>query len=169
MWEILVFNLFFKIQSVAYPTLCVDTLGVQHGSSIGLYQCKSPNDLKKPQFRQVFLLRQHRDINVDLAYDDCLDHNNGKIILWNCGFKQENQYFRYDLDTKQIFCGPIRNHLCVDVEVKSKHLIATKCDGMKNSQKWNWGSVNETMLRNWSEYGKPIKDLQEIEDLKKLK
>lgn len=54
----------------------------------------------------------------------------------------------------------------MDVEGSTKKLIATKCDEGKKSQKWNWAFVNETMLRNWVEYGKPIKDLREIEDLK---
>jgi hypothetical protein len=57
----------------------------------------------------------------------------------------------------------------MDVEENSQNLISARCDKKKKTQKWNWGFVNETMLRNWSEFGKPIKDLKEIEDLKKIK
>lgn len=57
----------------------------------------------------------------------------------------------------------------MDVEESSKAIITSNCDSSKKSQKWRWGFVNETMLRNWSAFGKEILDFQEIEDLKNLK
>jgi polypeptide N-acetylgalactosaminyltransferase len=48
---------------------------------------------------------------------------------------------------------------------KLKTIFTSKCDESKKTQKWNWGFVNETMLRKWPDYGKPILDKIELEDL----
>lgn len=56
------------------------------------------------------ILRTHRDISIEGTNSDCLDFNDGKVLAFSCKFKQENQYFRYDLDTKQIFCGRKRDN-----------------------------------------------------------
>ena len=41
-------------------------------------------------------------------------------------------------------------------------------DREKVSQKWNWGFMNDTMLRNWTQYGKKIIDEQEYKDLQEM-
>lgn len=114
------------------------------------------------------MLRQHRDISVEFTDNDCLDFNHGRVLLFRCKFSQGNQYFRYDVDTKQIYCGPVRDNVCIDVEDQSKNLITSICNNEKKTQKFIWGFINETMLRNWIEYGKPIQDLLEVEDVKKI-
>lgn len=53
----------------------------------------------------------------------------------------------------------------MDINLKLKTLIVSSCDPEKITQKWNWGFVNETMLRNWVDYGKPILDEEELSDL----
>jgi polypeptide N-acetylgalactosaminyltransferase len=156
-----------QIQSVANPNLCIDTLGADREQQIGVYKCKS-DDLEHPEWRQMFTLRQFRDIRTDDHDTTCLDFNHNKILIYICKFKQENQYFRYDLDTRQIFCGPVRDQMCIDFDMKTKLLIYTKCDSSKVTQKWNWGFVNETMLGDWINSGKPILDQQEVLDLKRL-
>jgi hypothetical protein len=75
-------------------------LGADRDEPVGLYPCKG--DLVKPGYRQTYTLRIHRDIAIEDSNSDCLDFNRGKIIVYSCKFAQENQYFRYDLDTKQI-------------------------------------------------------------------
>lgn len=161
--------IFLKIQSVAHPSYCVDTLGASHNEPVGLYHCKSPYNLTKIEYRQTYTLRKHRDIAVELSDSDCLDANHGRVLLYPCHFRQSNQYFRYDIDTMQIICGTVRENLCMDVEEPSKIIFTSNCDRKKKSQKWRWGFVNETMLNNWSEFGKEILDFHEIEDLKNLK
>lgn len=42
------------------------------------------------------------------------------------------------------------------------------CDETKLTQKWDWGFVNETMLMDWSNYGKPIVDKIEKKLFEKL-
>ena len=57
----------------------------------------------------------------------------------------------------------------MDVDESSKIIITSTCDRKKKTQKWQWGFVNETMVRNWIEFGKEILDYQEIVDLRNLK
>lgn len=82
-----------------------------------------------------------------------------------CHNSQGNQYFRYDLDTQQIYHGVKRNQHCVEAEVKTQSVFVTHCDKTKIEQKWVWGFVNETNIRNWLSYGSKIVDKQEIIDL----
>jgi hypothetical protein len=153
-----------KIQSVANPVLCIDTLGAEREEPVGLYPCKG--DLNNTGYRQTFALRAYRDILIEDSNTECLDISRGKVLLYPCKFNQENQYFRYDLNTKQIFCGKKRDNNCIEMDPKMKTLFVAKCYENKNTQKWNWGFVNETMLRNWGKFGKPILDKIEQEDFK---
>lgn len=149
------------------PELCIDTLGAnanwQSPEHVGLYECW--DDLKNPGFRQAFRLRNHRDISIDGTNSECLDSNHGKILVYGCSFKQANQYFRYDLDSKQIFCGPKSDNICIDMDPTLETVLTSTCNSEKMSQKWNWGFTNETMLRNWVQFGKEIIDKDELEDL----
>lgn len=149
---------------MAKPDLCLDTLGADRGEPLGLYPCKG--ELTNPGFRQTYRLRLHRDISLENSNNDCLDSNQGKILLYNCKFMQDNQYFRYDLETKQIICGPKRNNVCMDMDPRLRTVFVSTCNAQKQSQKWTWGFANETMLMNWTEYGKEILDKIELEDLK---
>lgn len=140
-------------------------MGASGGESIGLYNCKSPENLTHIEFRQFFILGQHRDITVELSNNECIDYNAGKIMIFHCRFQQNNQYFRYDVDTQQIIVGPVRNHLCIDAD--DRQVIVTECDAERLTQKWNWGFVNVTMLKNWSVYGKKIEDEEEFRFFKR--
>lgn len=82
-----------------------------------------------------------------------------------CHGGQGNQYFRYDLDTQQIYHSVKRNRHCVEAEVKTQSVFVTHCDVARIEQKWVWGFVNETNIRNWLHYGSKITDPQEIIDL----
>lgn len=85
-------------------------------------------------------------------------------MLYACKFNQDNQYFRYDFDTQQIYSGRKRDNNCIDMDPKLKTVFIAKCHESKQSQKWNWGFVNETMLKNWADFGKPILDEMEKQD-----
>ena len=143
--------------------MCIDTLGADRNEPVGLYPCKET--LEKPGYRQTFKLRNHRDISIEDSNSDCLDANSGKILVYACKFNQENQYFRYDLESKQIFCGSKRDNKCIDMNPKLKTVIISPCNAEKKSQKWTWGFVNETMLKNWVGNGKEILDKAELTDL----
>jgi hypothetical protein len=147
---------------MADEKLCIDTLGVKVEEAIGLYPCKQP--LEDPGYHQTFKLRFFRDIYIEHTPSECLDFNHGKILKFHCKFKQENQYFRYDLKTNQIFCGKMQDNLCIDSDPRLRELWYAKCDSNKITQKWKWGVINETMLSDWANFGKPILDNQERKD-----
>lgn len=153
----------FQIQSVAEPHLCIDTLGAEREEPVGLYQCK--NTLDNPGWRQNYRLRNHRDISIEGSHNECLDFNHGRILVFTCKFKQENQYFRYDIDTRQIFCGPLRDNQCIDMNPTAKTVFYGTCNAESITQKWTWGFTNETMLRDWVYFGKPILDEGELADM----
>ena len=125
--------------------------------------------MEAPGFHQVFRLRKHRDIFINNTDSGCLEKEKGRIWFRKCTFLQlPNQYFRYDLNTKQIFGGPRRDNICIDTITNSNHLFMSFCDETKLTQKWDWGFVNETMLMDWSNYGKPIVDKIEKKLFEKL-
>lgn len=148
---------------MANPSFCIDTLSDERETQVGIYTCKG--NLSDPGWRQTFRLRVHRDISLERSNNNCLDLHNFKIINYHCKFNQDNQYFRYDLNTNQIYCGPKRNNLCVEVNMRTKLLTYATCNSEKLTQKWKWGFVNETMLNDWINFGKPIIDQQEMMDL----
>lgn len=150
---------------MANPEFCVDTLDTEREKQVGLYPCRK--NLTHPGWHQEFKLRNHRDISVEKSNSDCLDFNGNKILYYSCKFRQENQYFRYDLRTQQIYCGSKWMNQCMDYDLRTKLLIYAVCDEKKVTQKWKWGFVNETMMSDWLGYGNPILDAKEIEDLKK--
>lgn len=108
-----------------------------------------------------FRLRVHRDISIEDSKEECLDFNHGRILVFHCKFRQENQYFRYDLNTRQIFCGKMRENLCMDSDPIHRTVFYSNCDSNKLTQKWIFGSINETMLSDWAHFGKPILDHDE--------
>lgn len=66
----------------------------------------------------------------------------------------------------QIFWGPKRNNLCLDVDFETNQVIASKCDKHAKYQKFVFGKINLSMLKNWPEYGSKILDEKEVKDLK---
>lgn len=114
-------------------------------------------------------MRYYRDIS-DADMESCFDsYGEGakrELKTFSCHHGQGNQYFRYDMKTKQIIHGPVRNNFCVEVDIGTQSVYVTQCNKDKIEQRWIWGFVNETNLANWLTYGSPIGDAQEIQDLK---
>lgn len=137
-------------------------------SPLGIYYCGS--NKKRPQNNQHFILRYYRDIS-DADMESCFDSfgegTKRELKTFSCHHGQGNQYFRYNLKTKQIIHGPTRNNHCVEVDIGTQSVYVTNCNQNKKEQKWIWGFVNETNLNKWLTYGSPINDPQEITDLSK--
>jgi Ricin-type beta-trefoil lectin domain len=156
----------FQIQSFLNPSLCVDTYGRDEHSQLGLFHCA--DDLANPQTAQFFVLRHFRDIELKGTMF-CFDQDDaGGLATAICHHAQGNQYFRYDLDSKQIYHGSLSRDECLDMDetkTDTNAVFIAKCDENSLSQKWNWGFVNETALTNWSKFGTDIIDKQEIEIL----
>lgn len=135
----------------------------------GVYFCAE--NKVRPQDNQHFTLRFNRDIalaNLQDCFDSFGEGEKKEVKMFSCHNGQGNQYFRYDLNTMQIFHGAYRNRHCVETDIKTQSVYVTNCDDSKLSQRWKWGFVNETNVRNWLNYGSKIADSQEIEVLTKL-
>jgi Ricin-type beta-trefoil lectin domain len=120
------------------------------------------------------MLRFYRDISVGTyGHGGCLDvYGEGEkrdIRVEKCHFGQGNQYFRYDMDTMQIYHSAKHLDRCVEIHTETYTVFETKCNSTSNTQKFRWGFVNETNIRNWLGYGSRIVSQQEIIDLTKLK
>lgn len=102
---------------------------------------------------------------MDSCFDSYGEGSKRELKTFSCHHGQGNQYFRYDLNTKQIIHGPVRNKHCVEVNIETQSVYVTACNVKKLEQKWQWGFVNETNIRNWTKYGAPIGDAQELKDL----
>lgn len=100
---------------------------------------------------------------------DCLQHEKGSLGLTtsHCHFEQGNQYFRYDIDTLQIVYGAKRRNICVDANHGNLKVFLNHCDTKKETQRWTFGFVNTSSLKNWLKKGARILDEEEIQDLMK--
>lgn len=133
---------------------------------MGLYYCA--DDKANPQNSQFFNLRHFRDIELK-ATMFCFDQNeNGELATAICHHSQGNQYFRYNLDTKQIYHGSLYRKECIDMDetrTEAGAVFFAKCDESSPTQKWNWGWTNQTALDNWITNGVEIIDKKEVEAL----
>lgn len=100
----------------------------------------------------------------------CLDQDSeGTLVTGICHHAQGNQYFRYNLETKQIYHGSSHRHECIDMDetkTEAGSVFITKCNENSPTQRFNWGFVNETALTNWVSVGTDIIDKKEIAILK---
>lgn len=140
----------FQIENVGAPGKCVDSLG-QFYKEIGMYYCHS--NRVYPSGHQHYFLGHNRDIEFysDAAY--CIEPRNGRVELVACHHQQGAQYFRYDVESQQMFCGKNEDTCLEAGDIK---LVTKPCDANNKFQKWKWGSVNEENLRNWKVVGAKI-------------
>lgn len=98
------------------------------------------------------MLGHHRDIEYysDSAY--CMDSRSGKVELHACTHHQGSQYFRYDLETKQMKVREIEKQ-CLETDADGAKILIVSCNPAEIKQKWEWGHVNEENLRNWQSVG----------------
>ncbi|XP_039963282.1 N-acetylgalactosaminyltransferase 6 [Bactrocera neohumeralis] len=137
---------FGAIQSVAEPTLCVDTMGKPRHSKIGLYPC-APN-LKKPQRNQNWALSWHKDLRLRFK-TDCLDVQqqppNAPVWLWDCHGMGGNQFWYYDRAEKWLIAGK-GSERCLQAAPSKRAIYINRCDSDDPYMKWNFGNVNNTAL-----------------------
>jgi polypeptide N-acetylgalactosaminyltransferase len=137
-----------RLQSVANPSLCVDTL---NNKKLGLYSCAS--DKIHPHSTQYFAHSWQRDIRIKNS-DQCWDvseSGNAPVMLFGCHGMQGNQLFRYHVDTKSI--EHVISKRCLNADPENRKVFVANCDSGNEKQKWNFGFVNETALNNWESSG----------------
>jgi Ricin-type beta-trefoil lectin domain len=140
------------MESVAHPGKCIDTLGHFYKEA-GLYSCS--HNLASPHGSQFFFLGHNRDIEyyTDSAY--CLENYGSKLEVHACHHQQGKQYFRYNLDTQQMFAG-VKETKCLEADDGNAKVAIKICDSNEIKQKWKWGKVYEENLRNWANVGAKI-------------
>jgi hypothetical protein len=123
--------------------------------------------MQHPHEYQYFILRHFRDIQIR-GRSDCISNSirGNSFTYQHCHYNQGNQYFRYDIDTLQIYWGPKRNNMCLDVDEENNIIMANVCDTSRPLQKFVFGSIQLPMLRDWIGHGAKIVDAKEIEDLR---
>lgn len=134
----------------------------EHGAFIELAQCS--HNKTNPIQSQYFTLRHFRDIMLH-GKSDCLEGTGHGVFYARCHFEQGNQYFRHDLETQHLFWGRKQNNLCVDAHAETGRVYINYCDLFKETQKWVWGFSRVSWLRNWTKYGAPISDQNEVHAL----
>lgn len=148
------------------PLLCIDTLGGNEKAKMGLFPCA--DNMEDPQPAQFFTLRHFRDIELKGTMF-CFDQDqSGTLLTGICHHSQGNQYFRYNLATKQIHHGSNHRNECLDMDetkFDAGSIFISHCDSNSLSQKWKWAITNETALMSWIVNGAEIIDKKEIEAL----
>lgn len=120
---------------------------------LGLYRCS--NNKVHPSGHQHYFLGHHRDIEFysDAAY--CIESYGSSVRLAACHHQQGGQYFRYDVDTQQMFSQPSENK-CLEADSSSQKILLRPCNSQETKQKWKWGHIDEDNLRNWKSRGAKI-------------
>ena len=142
---------------------CIQTTDHDHGSLVSLAVCS--HNKTNPVHQQHFMLRYYRDIMIH-GKSDCLEGSEQSLTYARCHYEQGNQYFRFDVDTLQLYWGRKRHNLCVDADPKTLKVFIEQCDLEKETQKWIWGFSRVSSLRKWIDFGAKILDENEIADLK---
>jgi len=150
-YEMTTMKAYGTIQSVARPELCVDRIFGDSKNPIGIYKCDS-NSLN-PHTQQFFIMTKRNEIRF-FHSPDCWDTNSwdqkdGKILtkVYGCYYAGGNQYYHYNMAKQQIIHG---QDFCLELQIiNSTHrdLYFTKCIDDNETQKWKWGFVNETLMK----------------------
>ncbi|XP_013098327.2 N-acetylgalactosaminyltransferase 4 [Stomoxys calcitrans] len=142
------------IQSVAFPSFCVDTLGNGVNGGIGLFSC-APNKTH-PQETQFWSLSYFKDIRKHRG-DVCLDVSdsgeNATIWMWSCHNQAGNQFWSYDQEHQMIVHGIYRAS-CLEafVEGDTRAVYTNPCDKLNPRMRWTFGWLNQTAMDNfWSD------------------
>ncbi|XP_011293263.3 N-acetylgalactosaminyltransferase 4 [Musca domestica] len=136
------------IQSLAFPTQCVDTMGKNLNAAIGLFGCAE--NKTHPHSNQFWDLSHFHDIRNHKG-DVCLDvmdsHENATVWMWSCHNSGGNQYWSYDLEHQMIRHG-VNRRFCLEAFVANneKAVYMNACDKLNPRMKWTFGYLNETAL-----------------------
>lgn len=117
-----------------------------YDTPISLYLCNDSN-LKKPNELQNWKLTWHKNLRL-WARDECLQEN---IFVDFCRHdeRSDHQKWKYDINTKQLESF-WENKWCLTADIdREKKLFTRPCNASDMSQKWTWGNVNETALKNF--------------------
>ncbi|KAF6024533.1 GALNT10 [Bugula neritina] len=100
-----------------------------------------------------FDLSWHKDIRVHgrtMCWDVSTSVFHAPIIIFNCHGMKGNQFWKYNLETNQLYHQV--SNLCLDCNRDTKELYMSKCEDSVVSQKWEFTKMNSTALATlWKE------------------
>lgn len=96
-----------------------------------------------------FTLTLDKSIRYNDENDQCFESD--RLNLFNCHHQGGNQYFKFDLQTRQII-NP-KSNSCLSSDNINGTLFMSACDIKNQDQKWTWSYANQTALMNWNSTG----------------
>jgi polypeptide N-acetylgalactosaminyltransferase len=134
-----------ELRNVA-SNLCIDIKFRNSNERFGLEPCTKDNPGLGGE--QQLELTWHRDVRPrrrSMCFDVSQSIAKAPIILYNCHGMQGNQWWKYNMDTKQMF-HPISGQ-CLDCDPAQKEVFMQHCDESVLTQRWEWGHINATLAR----------------------
>lgn len=122
--------------------LCIDTQTMAQNTRFGLATCEMSST------NQVIRLSWHKDLRLkqrSMCFDVSQSIVKSPIILYNCHGMMGNQRWKYNLLTKQLF-HPVSGQ-CLDCEAVSRNLFMVQCVTDSATQKWEFGKMNVTAIK----------------------
>lgn len=129
------------IQSVAYPTFCVDSLQREHNQPLGLAPCRDP-----PGKYQDWTLTRNHEIRLKTG-SACVESSGNKgndtvVTLYHCHDLGGNQFWYYNQVKKWIQQGQ-GWYYCLEAILPNGQdpgrVVSTICNKNNRKQMWNFG------------------------------
>ncbi|KAH8237573.1 hypothetical protein KR038_010065 [Drosophila bunnanda] len=130
------------IQSVAHPSLCMDTLKREHNQPLGLARCSNP-----PGKYQDWTLTKDHEIRLRTGHA-CLEEggskgNNDPVKLYHCHSLGRNQFWYYNPKWQWIQQGE-GWYRCLEAILphgpNPGQVVSNNCNKSNILQRWNFGS-----------------------------
>lgn len=95
-----------------------------------------------------FVLTLERSIKYDDTNDQCL--NAESLTFSNCHHQFRGQYWKFDIQSRQIFHVDTKNCL---TSLNNGTIYLTSCNPGQSAQRWKWSYENKTALMDWDNFG----------------
>jgi len=126
--------------------MCVDTRFRGQNERFQMEQCIK--DHAGAGGEQNLELTWHKDMRPrkrNFCFDVSQSIPKAPVILYNCHGMRGNQWFKFNVDTKQLY-HPVSAQ-CLDCDGGSKEIFMSRCDINSRTQQWRFEKVNTTLAR----------------------
>lgn len=120
---------------------CLGMAKYSYQDNVALVECTRKNGID-------YTLTLEKSIRYNDTNDQCLSSSN--LNFSNCNHQGLSQYWKFDLETRQIMNPPSKR--CLESNSQDVIFMAV-CDVDKIEQKWKWSYENQTALMDWNNTG----------------